>query len=262
MRDKFREPLIIISGVFILIAIISGGLVAYQLSSNFGNVHEITNGVSEEEGEEEELFEYQLRENATDFQKVIYDDLLYTYANYQNLESDENREAYAMAVVKNFIADFYTWSNKEGRTDVGGLQFITPEIQTNFRSYAIDQFYLYLNQYLNQYDAEDLLTVSNIWIEDLELDKELSLEDESDFEPDQGPGELDFEENEGNDNLEDDLKEGVKVIEVVASWRYEDSYLTRIGAFQQDATFLLIEDDGILTIHMIDESFNMSDVVG
>jgi len=261
MRDKFREPLIIISGVLILIAIISGGLVAYQLSSNFGNVHEITNGVSEEE---EELFEYQLRENATDFQKVIYDDLLNTYANYQSLGSDANREAYAMAVVKNFIADFYTWSNKDGRTDVGGLQFITPEIQTNFRSYAIDQFYLYLNQYLNQYDAEDLLTVSNIWIEDLELDKELSLEGESDLdlEPDEGPGEIEFEENEGNDDLDDDLEEEVKVIEVVASWGYEDSYLTRIGAFQQGATFLLVEDDGILTIHMIDESFNMSDVVG
>lgn len=58
--------------------------------------------------------------------------------------SSINDQEYARLVGELFIIDFYTLDNKEGRADVGGLQFIHKDIRDNFKMKAEDTLYKYL----------------------------------------------------------------------------------------------------------------------
>jgi len=100
---------------------------------------------------------YKLRSNATDVQKAYFEELRVA------LTSEETTpEAIAGAIVKNYIASFYTWSNKQGSFDVGGLQFVyapnTLYIQTEAKAF----FYKDLSYFINEYGSENLLKVSSV----------------------------------------------------------------------------------------------------
>ena len=258
MKGKLKEPLIICSGIFIIIALVSGALLTYRLNRTSGSLP-TTEEVAEPD--EEESFQYELTENSTDYQIDMFNELVSVCKSYQQYKSEENLELYASALVKNFVADFYTWSNKEGRNDVGGVQFMSSEIQTTFKTNAIDDFYLYLNQYLEMYDPDDLLTVTNVIILDIETGIEIeeiddSLDDDNGFEMNELTGDDDLETDESEDDeldLEADEEEDTRsFIRVNAMWEYEDSYLTRMGTFQQGANFILVEEEGLVSIHAIE----------
>lgn len=70
-------------------------------------------------------------------------------AKYKELKkvleaSSINDKEYAKLIGELFTIDFYTLDNKEGRSDVGGLQFIHKDIRDNFKSKAEDTLYKYL----------------------------------------------------------------------------------------------------------------------
>lgn len=237
MKEKLKEPFLVLSGIFTVSAIVIGALLAHQILTLF-NGEQVISGNNETRSAEEEadISQYILSENATDYQRSIFDELTTAKENFSNLTSEVNREAYAIAVVKNFIADFYTWSNKESRNDVGGLQFVAPDLQSNFRSYAVDNFYLYLNQYIERYGQDALLTVANITIGDVLLDDEIMLETEID--------------NETDEWIADETE---SVIRVEAAWEYETSTLVETGFFQREAIFSLTEENGRISIQVIQE---------
>ena len=232
MKKILKEPLLMMSGVFAMIAIISGILLTYHLNSTFSGGDEFRNSFLEEEE-----FEYSLRMNATHLQEEIFNELLTAHENYRISNTSRNKEAYATAIVKNFIADFYTWSNKSDRTDVGGLQFIAPKIQTEFKSYAIDNFYLYLNQFIEIHGSENLLEVSNISINEILLDEQLQIGTEVDEETGDEIGPI----------MEN-------VIKVNASWEYVFSNLEEHDQFQRRATFILTEENERIVIRAIEEN--------
>lgn len=103
-----------------------------------------------------------LRENATDVQKEYFAELKNIYENNNGEYSEKDLVA---STVKNFIADFYTWSNKQGQYDVGGTYYLfTPQRQTIYIQ-ARDQFYKYINEYINQYGADALLEVESVTVD-------------------------------------------------------------------------------------------------
>lgn len=171
---------------------------------------------------EETQENYQLSETATAYQKSIFEELTQAKDDYQSSQTDLTKEAYVESVVKNFIADFYTWSNKTGRNDVGGLQFINEEMKANFRKQAIDSFYENLDYYLKDYDPTSLLTVSHVTILDVNLDDTIEVEDEV-----------------------------IECISVKASWEYAATSLEEIGQFQNEATFILTESNDYLVLNAI-----------
>ena len=104
-----------------------------------------------------------LRENATAVQKEYFAELKNIYENNQNGEYSE--KDLVSSTVKNFVADFYTWSNKQGQYDVGGTYYLfTPQRQTIYIQ-ARDQFYKYINQYINKYGSKALLEVESVNVE-------------------------------------------------------------------------------------------------
>ena len=104
---------------------------------------------------------YILRGNATDVQKEYFMELKHA------IEVDNaSDETIAGLICKNYVADHYTWANKQGQYDVGGLYYVfdMEETKTNTYLQARDGFYKYLNKYINEYGADNLLEVENVQV--------------------------------------------------------------------------------------------------
>lgn len=101
-------------------------------------------------------YDYHLRTEATNYQEELFHEL-------QDAINDGTDEAKtATLVAENFVADFYTLSNKAGTYDVGGMYYVFNEVKNNFYYAARDGFYKYLTYYIDTYGSENLLEVTNI----------------------------------------------------------------------------------------------------
>lgn len=131
----------------LILLVIVGGLITFIALSGDGDE---TINVGED-------ISYKLNGNATDIQKQYFDELK-TALN----DTETAPDTLAGLIVKNFIADFYTWSNKQGSFDVGGLQYVyapnTLYIQTEAKAF----FYKDLSYFINEYGSENLLKVSSV----------------------------------------------------------------------------------------------------
>lgn len=112
-----------------------------------------------------ESMNYVLRDNATDAQEEYFAELK------QAIEIENAPDAtIAGLICKNYVADFYTWSNKQGQYDVGGMYYVYDLEKTKENTYlqARDGFYKYLSNYIKQYGANNLLQVENVQVEKAE----------------------------------------------------------------------------------------------
>lgn len=62
----------------------------------------------------------------------------------------------ASALVKSFVAEYYTWTNKDGNYDIGGMQYIYTDRRADFEKYSRYGFYADMDLYLKQYDRSEL----------------------------------------------------------------------------------------------------------
>lgn len=102
--------------------------------------------------------EYVLRDNNTDYQYQIFSELKDMLEG--KVEYDD--KDLASSIVKNYVADFYTFSNKAGQYDVGGMWYVYPEQKESIYTKARDGMYKYLNEYINKYGSSELLEVDNV----------------------------------------------------------------------------------------------------
>ncbi len=212
-NEKYmKEPLFIFGIIFsftTLTLLLILGVQFYQtldLASSHSNHH---SELVETENE------YVLTEHATIYQEELFG-LLETAAKAYDESPLENQAmTYASLVAQNFIVDFYTLSNKAGRYDVGGLQFIQKEITSDFHKKAMDTFYLYLDQYDEEQELDRLLSVTKINVESI-TESIYTLEDES----------------------------TVTALDVVMHWEYDNQTFLPIENFMTDATVVLVEENG------------------
>jgi len=151
--------------LFILPFLIAIGIFGFIAFKEAKSLLSLAKGNAETKAENIiESMNYVLRENATDYQKELFAEL--KEAVETNTVSDP--ETLAGMVCKNFIADFYTWTNKQGQYDIGGFYYIFDEKNetVNFKSNAYqkarDGFYKYLNEYINEYGSDQLLEVNSV----------------------------------------------------------------------------------------------------
>lgn len=102
---------------------------------------------------------YKEPKNPTEFQKEIYRKLNEATKNYP-----EEYDSFELAdyVVQSFVADFYTWTNKDGNFDVGGLDYVYGLNHLPFAMYARDTFYQNFNFFEKEYGVENLIEVDSI----------------------------------------------------------------------------------------------------
>ena len=261
INKKIRKILLSVSAILGIILLVGGLLLMNQMNTILGNNDD--DGYSEIEEsmppEVERIIEelppsdgYELRRNPTEYQLELFERLVNSHDQFYESGTDEDLKDYAVAITQNFVADFFTLSNKQSRTDVGGLQFFSEEVVSNFRSSAIDEFYLYLNQYLEIFGSESLPTVESTTILSAEFEyRTIDMEDEEDEAGDDYAfGYYDFEE-------EEETGEQIRALVIDVEWSYANSTLMYIEEFQTEARFVLIEveDEGvrIFQIEMTEE---------
>lgn len=148
MKSFIKKDYLLITILMTLLLIIGVGTsFAYQLLKGDGS-EKIDLGDS---------ISYTLSADATEFQKTSFDELK------QSLLAEEF-DAYLTSglIVKNFIADFYTWTNKQGSFDVGGLQYVYAPNTLYIQQEAKAYFYKDLSYLIEQYGAENLLQVESV----------------------------------------------------------------------------------------------------
>lgn len=141
-------PFILLIGVFGFVALSS----AKSLLGNGSTPSGISNSI--------ESMDYHLRNGATELQKEYFKEL----SDLCSAET-KDKEEIAKSVVKNYIADFYTWTNKAGSYDVGGLYYVHSPSKSNIYAYARNNFYKYLTNYIAEYKSENLLEVESVEVE-------------------------------------------------------------------------------------------------
>ena len=248
--NKFKKGLLFISALLGVALLIGGVLLLGQVDMVLGRNEVVGDDIVDEQrpSEEEqrpidELSDlegyYTLRRQATGYQIELFELLVHAHEQFYTTGSDEDLENYASAIVRNFVADFFTLSNKNSRSDVGGLQFFSEDVIADFRNFAIDEFYLYLNQYVEMFGSESLPTVSSTTILNIKFDS-LTIEVEN-------------ENSEFDDEDEDTISEReVRTIIIDTRWSYEHTTLPYIDEFQTVARFLLVEHEESVRIYTIE----------
>ncbi len=167
-KKRYRNLLLIL-----LPLLLAGGFFGYTLYSSakefFGG------GQPAEEVEASPKYSipelsYQLRADCTQVQFDYFQELIEAIGN-------EDDDAAVKAVAKSFIADFYTFSNKAGQYDVGGMSYMYAPQLPNIYLQARDHIYHYLNYFINEYGKENLLEVEQVTVEDFKrCDEDLTVE--------------------------------------------------------------------------------------
>lgn len=158
LKDIFKDPktrlrnLLLVILPFAILAIVCGSI-------SFATVKGLANNASGTNTtvykDSIDSMDYHLRDNATDLQEELFKDL-------QDAVNDGTDNAQtAMLVAKNFVADFYTWTNKVATYDVGGMYYVYSPLRTNIYQQARNTYYKYVTWYISQYGAENLLEVES-----------------------------------------------------------------------------------------------------
>lgn len=159
MKKLFKNPktrkrnLILAILPFVIVAGICGFIAFKSVSSISGNAQ----GTSKDSYKDSiDSMDYHLRSNATKYQTELFRDLT------KAVDNGSDKYEIARLVAENYVADFYTWSNKDGTYDVGGMYYVYSPQKTTIYTQARNTYYKYVSYYINQFGAKNLLEVENI----------------------------------------------------------------------------------------------------
>lgn len=122
-----------------------------------------------------------------------------------------DEEEYVKKITEMFIYDFYSLNDKSTKTDVGGTDFVYPNILEDFLEKAEDTYYKYVENNMYNDRKQKLTTVDEITIDSVE--------------------QIEFAYGEETDE---------EAYEVNASWTYTDD---DFNDYQKKATLIFVHDD-------------------
>lgn len=188
--------------IFICILLIAGvALITYSFLKKENDVEKV------KILKEIKDYGYTLKDNKSAAYKELFaelDDVL------SKDEVDEKK--YVEIISQMFIMDFYSLDEKAAKTDVGGVEFVYPNVVTDFLENAENTIYKYVESNIYKQRNQDLPIVKNITIE--------SVENES----------FDYAE-ETDENA----------FVVKAKWTYKND--SKANGYQNEATLVFIHND-------------------
>jgi hypothetical protein len=239
----FMLPFIIAIGIF--------GFIAYKEAKSL--IELATDEVETKDTHKIESMNYVLRDNATEVQEEYFTEL-------KAAVESETQDPVTIAglVGKNYVADFYTWTNKQGQYDVGGLYYVcngrngSVKYKENIYQKARDGFYKYINEYINEYGVENLIEVA-------------SVEVVSSKKIDEG-----YDLYEYSETLEDENGESYHVYAyknhdaylVSLKWTYKENSKFDTSSYANSINLIVIENGGRYEIvEASEEAINTKDYV-
>lgn len=164
--------------------------------------------VTKKELDNLELYGYTLDDHDTNLYKTYFDELKDILK-----EEEVDMVSYASSLTKLFVVDFYTLSNKITSSDIGGVEFVHPDMLENFKIHAGDTIYNHIKNNIYGDRKQELAVVSNVVINNI-------VEDKYTY----------------NGNIYDAYK-------VSASWEYEKDF-----GYENSGVFYLIKDNNKLNV--------------
>ena len=143
-------------------------------------------------------------------------------ARYKNVHEPKD-------VVKNFICQYYTWTNKDGNYDIGGMQYIYSPRKKDFERYTLYNFYKDMDLYITQLGRDHLIEVSEVMIN--------SASAAEDYTVTSPTGE----------------SVTLPSVTVDASWKYKSDTGMDINSIQVHAIFRVVNNNGRMEIASITE---------
>lgn len=152
-----KKPKRILIAVITIILLIVVGVVVYKNIPKTPKVKEakVLNTIKK--------YGYTLKDNKSAKYKKLFEEL------DKILSKDKvDEESYAKKISEMFIYDFYSLNDKTAKTDVGGVEFVYPQILENFLQNAENTFYKYVESNIYNNRKQQLPTVDEITIESIE----------------------------------------------------------------------------------------------
>ena len=115
-------------------------------------------GMSANTGQSMKNEVYIIGNNPTDIEKEYFQKLT-------DALKGGNPEEIAEAVVYNFVTDYFTWTNKDGNYEVGGLQYIFAEKYSKFEEWNRWYHYSNMDLFISQYGRPNLIRVKEVTTE-------------------------------------------------------------------------------------------------
>lgn len=153
MSKKSKVIRLVIIFLILILVIFLAAFIGYNY------LKEDTNNVVEEIKivKSIEAYDYNLKENETTLYNDTFEELVNTLT-----ANDVSYEEYAKVISKLFIIDFYTLNNKLSKNDIGGTDFIYPDMVDNFIEEARSTFYKYIETNTGENKNNNLPEVSSI----------------------------------------------------------------------------------------------------
>ena len=151
---KNKKFWLIICSIVLLYFI--GGIVYINLDRDSSNVK---NNKNVDKGISIKGFDYILYEDDVDIYKDEFKKLK------KNLESsNKNYTEYAESISKMFVMDLYSLDAKKNMYDVGGVQFVYPDIRYNYKLNVTNTLYKYMKDNSDGKREQDLPMVKSVSI--------------------------------------------------------------------------------------------------
>jgi len=246
---KKRYPLMLLLMLPFIIAIAIFSVVIFR---EVKNLLAIAKGPTETRQENlivpTDGYSYILRDNATDVQKEYFAQLK------DAIENQESRdfETIAKLIAQNYVADFYTWSNKQGQYDIGGMYYIYSgeyedgdDFRENIYQKARDGYYKYLSYYSSKYGVENLPKVENVEVTRCE-----KLKDQF-FISEHVANKFDEEKEVWYDYRENRFYDGYSI---TCKWDYNEETTLPINQFANSINMIVIDNNGVYYIVETSES--------
>lgn len=237
-KVKFRKQMKAWSTVVLAVLICASAILVYNLKrisdSNTGTGSTLA---STELNSKYKNNYYSIGNNPTEVNKKYFLEL-------NDAVEKDDKAAIAEAVVKCFITEYYTWTNKDGTYDVGGMQYIFADRQSDFETYTRDVVYKDMDKYISQMDRNKLMQVKSVTTEKAEAAEQFAVYSQAEATADPNA--------DTTATAAPETPEMYDAYTVKASWEYEDSTQMDLSDAQKAAVFTVINHDGRMEIAAVE----------
>ena len=165
---------------------------------------------------------YTLKSNQPEEYRKMFNDLKEILA-----EDNVNKEAYAKKISQMFVYDFYSLDYKVAKTDIGGVEFVSPYVEKNFLDAAENEYYKYVESNIYGNRKQELPRVTKPVVDKID--------------------QISYKYTITKDNRDIEQTD-TKAYQVTVTWEYTKSKYQNDSEYQKDGVIVLINNNNKLDI--------------
>lgn len=242
-KEKFRRQMKTILIVLLVFTILSAAALLWNLyrinNTDTGSGNTLA---AENAGSEYSNAYYTIGNNPTKIDKKYFKEL-------NKAVKDNDQATIATALVKCFVSEYYTWTNKDGTYDIGGIQYIYTDRQSDFESYTRNEVYADMDLYISQMGRDKLMQVKEVTADDAVSAGQVTLKTSA-AKVQETAGPYSTADPSAADSAAAD-EATYDAYTVHAEWTYDENTDMNLSNAQKSADFTVVNHDGRMEIAAI-----------